>query len=77
MNAETSADSTSLPTTSSSEDRGVSSGGTAFVAGARGFTWRHFVKAPHARGIPVLAVVRDHKRLADYFAEFGSLRKAS
>lgn len=77
MSAATSADSTSLPATSFSKDRCVPSGGTAFVADATGSTARHFVKAPHAGGFRVRAVVRDHKRLADHFAELGSLRKAS
>ena len=76
MSASDSTNPTSPSVTSISCDRCASTRGTAVVAGATGSIGRHVVKALHARGFRVRAVVRDPNRLADHFAELASLRKA-
>jgi len=63
MSASASTNPTSPSVTSISCDRCAPTRGTAVVAGATGYLGRHVVKALHARGFRVRAVVRDPKRL--------------
>jgi len=63
MSTAGSTNSTSPHATSVSSDRCAPTRGTAVVAGATGYIGRHVVKALHARGFRVRAVVRDPKRL--------------
>jgi uncharacterized protein YbjT (DUF2867 family) len=63
MSASASTNPTSPSVTSISCDRCAPTRGTAVVAGATGYLGRHVVKAFHARGFRVRAVVRDPKRL--------------